>query len=488
MLKKGSEIVIGLAGNPNTGKSTVFNCLTGLKQHTGNWSGKTVTNAKGSFVLEDMHYVVYDLPGIYSLFSDSAEECCAKEFICSAKTDVMLIVLDATSLERNLTLVLHILELTERVILCVNLMDEAKKKGIIVDDKKLEKELGIPVICTSARSGKGIEELKKMIVSVVNNKVSFSPNKTVFSQEIEEICNDFIKQTEHIIPEGIDRRYFAMEVLEGDEWFLNMICGKLDDIQMAEVLAREEYAEHFLEQSGYTREKLKEEKTITFLERGQCIAKEVVTEKTEQAKKRERFLDNLFLSKKTGIPVMIALLGIVFWITIAGANIPSNLLMELFCDMGEKLGIFLKWCAVPDWLYGIVKDGIFLTVSWVVAVMLPPMAIFFPLFTLLEDFGLLPRIAFHMDGLFQKAHAHGKQALTMCMGFGCNSAAVTACRIIDSPRERLIAIITNNFVPCNGRLPQPLSGKNNINIMYIRINKTELKKQIRFIMISFFLM
>ena len=185
---------------------------------------------------------------------------------------------------------------------------------------------------------------------------------------------------------------------------------------------------------------------------------------------------------------MIALLGIVFWITIAGANIPSNLLMELFCDMGEKLGIFLKWCAVPDWLYGIVKDGIFLTVSWVVAVMLPPMAIFFPLFTLLEDFGLLPRIAFHMDGLFQKAHAHGKQALTMCMGFGCNSAAVTACRIIDSPRERLIAIITNNFVPCNGRLPQPLLGKNTINIMYIRINKTELKKQIRFIMISFFLM
>ena len=285
MLKKGSEIVIGLAGNPNTGKSTVFNCLTGLKQHTGNWSGKTVTNAKGNFVLEDMHCVVYDLPGIYSLFSDSAEECCAKEFICSAKTDVMLIVLDATSLERNLTLVLHILELTERVILCVNLMDEAKKKGIIVDDKKLEKELGIPVICTSARSGKGIEELKKMIVSAVNNKVSFSPNKTVFSHEIEEICNDFIKQTEHIIPEGIDRRYFAMEVLEGDEWFLNMICGKLDDIQMAEVLAREEYAEHFLEQSGYTREKLKEERTITFLERGQCIAKEVVTEKTEQAKK-----------------------------------------------------------------------------------------------------------------------------------------------------------------------------------------------------------
>ncbi len=214
-----------------------------------------------------------------------------------------------------------------------------------------------------------------------------------------------------------------------------------------------------MQQIGYTREKLKEQRSIAFLKRSYDIAKQSVTEKTEKAKKRERLLDNIFLSKKTGILVMLALLAFIFWITIAGANVPSNLLMELFYNIGEKLGAFLNWCAVPDWFYGIVKDGIFLTVSWVVAVMLPPMAIFFPLFTLLEDFGLLPRIAFHMDGLFQKANAHGKQALTMCMGFGCNSAGVTACRIIDSPRERLIAILTNNFVPCNGRLPQPLSEK-----------------------------
>lgn len=455
MVKKDKEIIIGLAGNPNTGKSTVFNQLTGLKQHTGNWSGKTVTNAKGSFTLEGKQFVVYDLPGIYSLFSDSAEECCAKEFICSAKTDVMLVVADATSLERNLTLVLHILELTEKVILCINLMDEAQKKGILVDSQQLSKILGIPVICTSARSGEGIEEVKKTILAAVNGTLSFSPNRTVFPQEMEKVYCDFLKQTEHIIPNEITKKYFAMEVLEGDEWFLNMICHKLDMIQMSELLAREEMTEQFLKNTIYTREKLKEEKSITFLKRGQSIANAVVTEKTEEAKKRERFLDHIFMSKKTGIPVMLGLLGIIFWITIAGANVPSNFLMSLFWDMGEKLGEFLKWCAVPDWFYGIIKDGIFLTVSWVVAVMLPPMAIFFPLFTILEDFGLLPRIAFHMDGLFQKAHAHGKQALTMCMGFGCNSAGVTACRIIDSPRERLIAILTNNFVPCNGRLPQP---------------------------------
>jgi ferrous iron transport protein B len=168
----------------------------------------------------------------------------------------------------------------------------------------------------------------------------------------------------------------------------------------------------------------------------------------------DRVLDRLFTSRFTGFPVMLAVLAVVLWITVAGANLPSRLLATLLLDTAHPLLKELSGTiGLPAWLDGILLDGIYLATAWVVSVMLPPMAIFFPLFTLLEDFGYLPRVAFNLDPLFQKAGAHGKQALTMCMGFGCNAAGVVSTRVIDSPRERLIAIVTNNFSLCNGRWP-----------------------------------
>lgn len=188
-------------------------------------------------------------------------------------------------------------------------------------------------------------------------------------------------------------------------------------------------------------------------ENAEQITSHVLLKKVSKKANLDQRLDDLVTSKWFGYPLMLLLLMVVFWITMTGANAPSHLISSVLFSFQEKLTLLFQWLGTPAWVHGILVLGVYRTLAWVVSVMLPPMAIFFPLFTLLEDSGYLPRIAFNLDHIFIKAKACGKQSLTMCMGFGCNAAGVTSCRIIDSPRERLIAILTNNFVPCNGRFP-----------------------------------
>jgi len=375
-LRNGSEVieepVIALAGNPNVGKSTVFNCLTGLHQHTGNWPGKTVELAWGRVRCGDREYRMVDLPGTYSLRCHSREEEVAADFLLEEAPVCVVVVCDATCLERNLNLTLQILEHTGNVVLCVNLLDEAERKGVRVDLEMLHARLGIPVVGSAAGCGAGMEELKETICKVVDGELSMPPPR-------EPAC-----------PRQL--------------------------VLLAEELAVQ---------------------TVTWEEKKRRNAGEV--------------LDRLLMRPLTGIPILLALLLGVFWLTISGANYPSQLLQQGF----DRLGIVLReWAAGwPPFLAGLLLEGVYETVTRVIAVMLPPMAIFFPIFTLLEDWGLLPRIAFLLDHRFAACGACGKQCLTMCMGIGCNAAGVTGCRIIDSPRERLIAILTNAFVPCNGRFP-----------------------------------
>ena len=432
---------IALAGNPNTGKSTLFNALTGLKQHTGNWSGKTVGRAEGRFWLGEKEAVLVDLPGIYSLFSAGAEEACARDFLAFGDADAVAVVVDASALERHLPLALQVMELMPHCVLCLNLADEAEKKGISIDDKKLSALTGVPVVKTAARTGRGLSDLTAALEKVMEQEPHV--RHTPFHKTLPEDFAELLAEGENLLPKSKNRPLL-----------LDFLWQKEEDVLSEEV--GEELRQWRTKCNGYFAGE-EEALAVYRKERSLCFQKRAETLTAAVCKKNEgkgdttAQMDKLFLRKRTGVPLMLLLLALVFWITAVGANVPSQMLMSVFTKLGATCRSALE--SSPVWLESLLMDGVFLTVSWVVSVMLPPMAIFFPMFTLLEDCGLLPRIAFQLDGLFRRAGAHGKQALTLCMGFGCNAAGVTACRIIDSPRERLIAILTNNFVPCNGRFP-----------------------------------
>lgn len=448
------EKVVALAGNPNVGKSTVFNALTGLKQHTGNWPGKTVECAKGNVEDKGNKFQLVDLPGSYSLLAHSEEEEIARDFICFEKPDAVIVVCDGTTLERNMNLVLQIMETTKNVILCVNLLDEAKRKNIEINLNKLSDILKIPVIGTAARSGKGLEKIFPSLYELFSNKKD-DIYIVRYPEELEREISILQEDLEKFLPDTLNARWATVRVLEDDKSFFESL-SKYENIDLSANKNLDEKIKASrlrLQDKTYNLEKIKDSIVEAFVNNAEEICKDTVIYKNKNYNQRDRKLDKLFTSKTTGFLIMFLLLLGVFWITIAGANVPSDLINKLLFSWEDNILAFLKNIGLPKSIYCPLVFGVYRVVAWVISVMLPPMAIFFPLFTLLEDFGYLPRVAFNLDKYFQKCNACGKQALTMCMGFGCNAAGVTGCKIIDSPRERLIAILTNNFVPCNGRFP-----------------------------------
>ncbi len=404
-MKNEKGYTVALAGNPNVGKSTIFNTLTGMHQHTGNWPGKTVANATGTSVYEDTNFLFVDIPGTYSIMSNSEEEEIARDYICFGDPDATIIVVDSTCLERNMNLVFQIMEITDNVIVCVNLLDEAKKKKIKIDLDKLSMELGVPVVGTIARKKNTLNNLMDIVKRVCQKKIEPKPIKVRYSNLIENSiktleskmisCNINIENKKML-------RWISLKILDGEEKILETIeknynINIINNIELQE--ERNKLLKE-LEKEKINEKNLKDKIVSQIMKKAEEICKKVCT--FESYSNRDRKIDKIVTSKKWGIPIMILFLGIIFWITIIGANYPSQALFAMFGWIQERLFEFASFVNCPTWLSDMLISGIYQTLTWVVAVMLPPMAIFFPLFTFLEDLGYLPRIAFNMDGFFKK--------------------------------------------------------------------------------------
>lgn len=450
--------IIALAGNPNVGKSTVFNALTGMKQHTGNWPGKTVSIAQGFFKTEKHRCIAVDLPGTYSLSAHSAEEEVARNFICFEEHSAVVVVCDATVLERGLGLALQAIEATRCVVLCVNLIDEAERRGIRLDLAALSRASGVPAVGTAARKKSTLAGLLAAVDTAIDSDFH-TPPAVGYPEPVERALATLLPELKRVSRGRLGGRFHALKLLERDPAFINKINTRFGEelLKSPSLFSALSAAEEILSAAGIKAEALSDITAEAIQARAEALAEAAVKTAGSGYSETDRKLDRILTGKFTAFPVMLLLLAAVLWLTVSGANYPSELLSRGFSAIEGLLYRALCSAKLPQAVTNALVFGVWRVTATVISVMLPPMAVFFPIFTFLEDSGYLPRVAYNLDRPFKCCNACGKQALTVCMGFGCNAAGIVGCRIIDSPRERMLAMLTNSFIPCNGRFPMLIS-------------------------------
>ena len=448
------QIVVAVAGNPNVGKSALFNALTGSRQHVGNWPGKTVERAEGVFHYQGWEIRLVDLPGTYSLAAQSPEEVIARDYILSGEPDVVMDIVDATSLERNLNLTLQILELTDRVVVALNLMDEVRRQGWEIDVEALEEALGVPVVPTVATEGEGLPELVAAVVEVATGQRRTRPAAVDYGLTVEGYVESLEADLARLGMDGRNR-WVALKLLEDDPQIVEAFQqGNLAALGLSAPSASPEALQALLRRAVRLREGIRPDAKVEIIRRRFEFAHDVVRRVAHRLRPVEDSLteriDRIVTHKFWSWPIMLTALALIFWITIKGGEIGGAWLDVGLSWLIRLARAWLMSIQAPWWVTGALVDGLLMGTGTVIAAMLPPMIILFIAFDLLEDLGLLPRIAFNLDRPMQSLGSQGKQCITWGMSFGCNVTGVMASRIIENKKARLASILTGPLIICSG--------------------------------------
>ena len=463
ILTGGQHIEIALAGNPNCGKSALFNTLTGIRQKTGNWPGVTVDRKVGHFRLDDKETDIIDLPGIYSLDASSLDEKVTRDYLLSHQADLIINIIDASNLERNLYLTVQLMEMGIPILICLNMMDVARKRGINIDIEQLSHMLGCPVIPLVATTGEGISELKARILDVISGRLT-SGYSLAFDESVEVSINNLSSIIDDNIPSN--KRWLAIKLLEGDE-------DSTKDIHSSIKEKASECRKNILDRSGEESDILIADSRFSH---AHAVSQSVITHRHKITRTVSDSIDHFILGKWTGIPLFLAIMYLMFLFTIniGGAFIDffDGVAGAIFVDGFKEVLTSLN---APVWLNVILADGLGGGIQ-IVATFIPIITALYLFLSILEDSGYMARAAFVMDRAMRSIGLPGKAFVPLIVGFGCNVPAIMSTRTLEHERERKLTILMNPFMSCGARLPVyalfaaaffPNSGQNIVFLLYL---------------------